>query len=119
MLGQLNIVVERHTGILALIIRGRISDREAESLLPSVLQTLELVRVRGPRARMLIVANSDAQSSIEIASRLARLGSSEDRIALVAPLPSVANQLADLTNRMPLKTFRSAADAVTWLRFEQ
>lgn len=115
-MGQLKLIVERDTDILALIVRGSLSAQGIEALLPPILEQKTMLRSRGQNIRMLVIANSDAGTGLKIAERMTGLRRHKDRLALVVGVSETRDSLGEMTERMPLRVFQHAHHAVQWLK---
>lgn len=115
-LGQLKLIVERDTDILALIVRGSLTAQDVEALLPPILEQKTILRSRGQSIRVLVIANSDAETGLRIAKRMTGLRRHKDRLALVVGVSETRDSLGEMTERMPLRVFQRAHHAVQWLK---
>lgn len=114
-MSTLKLVEDRDTGVLALIVRGLVTREEVDVILQPILDVKASIRAAGRPVRMLLVANSDAESGFIIAARLTGLRQESDRLALVVGVNAVRDDLGSLVSDVPVQVFQRSTDALRWL----
>lgn len=102
--------------MISLIAWDRFSVGDIVAVLLVILDTEAELRPGWRPFRVLVVANSDAQSGPEIARHLVGRQRCQDRLALVIDVDSVDNMPSDLMGGPPAAAWRGAGEAIAWLR---
>lgn len=115
-MGELKLLFDAEAGVIALILRGTLTPADVDVVLSPILEAkVRLRAVRRP-VRIMLVANSDANSGFEIASRMIGLRRIEDRLALVVGVQSVRDDLIAKLDGLPARVFKRSTEAMAWLQ---
>lgn len=110
------LVFDWDAGVIALIVRGEFKRADVDLVLSPMLDAKAKLRAVRRPVRIMLIANSDAESGFEIASRMIGLREDEDRLALVVGVDGVHEELLAKMDGLPARVFRRSSEALTWLR---